>query len=273
MHITMQTITPADAKDLLGANTNNRKLRADRVELYARHMTNGDWAETGEPIIIAADGELLNGQHRLHACVLADVAFTTAVVRDADPNVFQFLDSGLPRAAGDLVAQMGVKHSALTAAGARIAVGYRTGAITTTNQMTVHANRVEILREIAAHHDLYARHVKQARAAFSGGHNQSGLLAFLVLTDTINGEGSAGEFVDGLVSGANLDAGDVRLAFQRLLVGPYRPKSGVVYLGTVTRAYQTYLAGGTRKSLHTWKAGTPFPSIPELRRTPRRPLR
>ena len=264
MKLTIETLTPADAKDLLAANVNNRVLRPDRIAQYAQDMANGDWTLTGEPLIFARDGQLLNGQHRLHACIQAEAPFTTAVARDADPAVFQHVDSGLKRTHGDITAQLGVKGAHLTAAAARFVLGYHAGAITGSGRdLTMAAPRRRIVREIADNVELYEKAVRVAKAGARMGHNPTGLAAFGVLTAQINGEGSADEFVTGLLSGEGMEARDPRLALQRLLLGPYRPKTGGPYLAVVIRAYQAWLSGEERKALQTWKNG-PFPQIPVL---------
>ena len=264
MQISIETITPADAKDLLAANTNNRVLRRSRINQYAQEMANGDWTLTGEPIIFARDGEMLNGQHRLLACIEAGVPFTTAVARDADPAAFKHIDSGLKRSQGDLAAQIGVKNPNLVSSAARFVLGYHAGAIGgNTGELTLAASRSKVLEEIASNVELYEAAGVAARTAGRMGHNPSGFAAFCVLTAQINGEGSADEFLAGLLSGEGMQTLDPRLALQRLLLGPYRPKTAGPYLAVVIRAYDAWLKGEERKSLQTWKTG-PFPQIPVL---------
>ena len=264
MKLTVETITPADAKDLLAANINNRILRPDRIAQYAQDMANGQWTLTGEPLIFARDGQMLNGQHRLHACIEAGTPFTTAVARDADPAVFQHLDSGLKRTHGDITAQLGVKNAHLTASTARFVLGYHAGAITGSGRdLSMAATRQGIVREIADNLDLYDKAVRMAKTGAKMGHNPTGLAAFGVLTAQINGDGSADEFIAGLLSGEGMEAKDPRLALHRQLLGPYRPKTGGPYLGLLIRAYQAWVNGEERKNLQTWKSG-PFPQIPVL---------
>ena len=60
-------MTPALARRYLKGNTSNRKPRNHHVERYANDMRAGLWAFAAEPIKIADDGTLLDGQHRLMA--------------------------------------------------------------------------------------------------------------------------------------------------------------------------------------------------------------
>lgn len=61
-------LTKALCDYLLSVNTNNRSLRKDVVDRYARDMQNGDWQLMPAGIGVADDGTLLiDGQHRLEA--------------------------------------------------------------------------------------------------------------------------------------------------------------------------------------------------------------
>lgn len=69
MKVCVMNITPQKAVKFLGANTNNRNLRQNRVNMYASEMQSGNWKSNGVPIVFGTDGELKDGQHRLQACV------------------------------------------------------------------------------------------------------------------------------------------------------------------------------------------------------------
>lgn len=99
----VETITPSEASALLGHNVHNRNLRSSVVERYMRDMLNGGWIVNGEAIIISDEGVLLNGQHRLTACVRADVPFKTLVVRGVIPSAFETIDQNLPRSHADVL--------------------------------------------------------------------------------------------------------------------------------------------------------------------------
>lgn len=68
-------ITPDLAKKWLLQNTDSNRNISDRtVEAYATEMKAGRWVLTHQGIAFNLTGELVDGQHRLHAIVLADVA-------------------------------------------------------------------------------------------------------------------------------------------------------------------------------------------------------
>ena len=117
-------ITPADAVLYLHRNTNNRPI----VETHVRAMRNileaGDMVLNGEAIIIGVDGRLLNGQHRLTACVESGIGFDALVVEGIDPEAFRTLDGGKKRSAGDVFAIDGERHANKLAAAIQALVSF-----------------------------------------------------------------------------------------------------------------------------------------------------
>lgn len=97
----IEDITPALAEALLGANGRNRSLRRQLVETYAADMSKGAWQFTGEALKIAADGALLDGQHRLAAVVKSGVSVPMLVVRGLPSSAQEVMDSGAKRTSAD----------------------------------------------------------------------------------------------------------------------------------------------------------------------------
>lgn len=92
-----ETVTPSRATELLKTNNNFRKINNSRVAQYAADMTAGKWVYNGESIVLGSDGGLRNGQHRLSACIRANVPFTTQIVYGVDSEIF---DQGFVRPCG-----------------------------------------------------------------------------------------------------------------------------------------------------------------------------
>src|SRR5262249_28100191 len=75
------TVTPELAARWLKRNHANRKVRARHVSRLVRAMRAGEWDDlNGDTIRFSDNHELLDGQHRLLACIEAQQAFTTLVV-------------------------------------------------------------------------------------------------------------------------------------------------------------------------------------------------
>ncbi len=121
---TVETVNPATAAKYLERNKNNRPLRNGTVKKYAALMVDGQWELNGEAIKFAESGELLDGQHRLHAVVGSGVAAPFLVVRGVPDRVFDTLDTGAKRTAGDILSLEGFMNSALVASAARILMGF-----------------------------------------------------------------------------------------------------------------------------------------------------
>lgn len=105
----IKTITPTEAQAILDKNGANRSISWDRVARYAEDMIGGKWQENGQPIIIARGGRLLDGQHRLHACIQAKKPIQMLVVSGVDEGAMESIDTGRSRRSADLLAINGFK--------------------------------------------------------------------------------------------------------------------------------------------------------------------
>lgn len=100
--VKIETITPAQAKEMLKGNfSRNRNLRPKRVQQYANDMKNGDWGLSTDAIGLDENGELINGQHRLNAVILANKAVAFLVVRGLPKESVMFIDGQLTRSPSD----------------------------------------------------------------------------------------------------------------------------------------------------------------------------
>lgn len=87
-----ETITPEVAALLLKNNSKNRALRKAWVKELAGRMKRGEWRFTHQGIAIDSEGVILDGQHRLHACVLSGVPIRVLVMRGAPRESFDAID-------------------------------------------------------------------------------------------------------------------------------------------------------------------------------------
>ena len=96
-------LSPSTANKWLKENDGNRHLRPSHVRFLRDQILNGEWQLNGQPIVIADDGTLLDGQHRLHAVVEADTAVPTLVVYGVDKMAYLSMDTGIRRTPADVV--------------------------------------------------------------------------------------------------------------------------------------------------------------------------
>lgn len=123
------TVTPAMASVMLERNVDdewhNRPQSEKGLRRYAAAMKRG-WKLTGEPIIFSKSGRLLNGQHRLSACIESGHPFDVLVVCGIDDDAFKFMDIGVARTAGHIFAIEDIPNAGAIAASARLLFGYKT---------------------------------------------------------------------------------------------------------------------------------------------------
>lgn len=103
----VETITPEYAMELLKRNENNRQLRPRLAQSIARDIRAGRWQLNGETIILDDAGNVLDGQHRLYAVVLAEKEIQTLVVRGVSRDATTTVDTGVKRLASDVLGMNG----------------------------------------------------------------------------------------------------------------------------------------------------------------------
>lgn len=118
-NVQLVDVTPELAREWLGFNTHNRRLRDRVVKAYAADMANGDWAWNGESIKFAADGTLLDGQHRLAAIAESGATVPTLVVRGLPAATQETMDGGAKRKFADVLQLRGETNATALAAVAR----------------------------------------------------------------------------------------------------------------------------------------------------------
>lgn len=106
-----EVITPSHASELLKNNICNRNPKKVHIKSLAHQMRNGQWLYNGEPIIIAKDGIILDGQHRLYAIIEANVSVEMEVIRGIENNVMHTIDSGVARTTADSLNLLGYDNS------------------------------------------------------------------------------------------------------------------------------------------------------------------
>lgn len=104
----IETVTPKQAALILNANEGNRPLRDGRVDELERTLREGRWKLTNDAIAMTGTsherpGRLLNGQHRLWACVNANVPIVVLVLYGLHEDSYAVMDTGAKRKASDLL--------------------------------------------------------------------------------------------------------------------------------------------------------------------------
>jgi hypothetical protein len=118
----VETVGPKKAAKYLTKNPKNRKISPVVWKRYAKAMVEGNWALTGEPLIFDDDGNLLDGQHRLTACVESGVSFTTLVIRGIDKDTWAKMNIGRSRTLANVLQAENIPYANRIASAANMAM-------------------------------------------------------------------------------------------------------------------------------------------------------
>lgn len=123
-------ITPKLAQEYLETDKQNRPIREGHLNGIIQDMENGRWVFDGAPIRFDADGNLLDGQHRLLAIVRTGKAQKMVVMTGLARNSRRTMDKNARRSVADnLRMDAQVPNSFKVSAIARIVLRWRAGNI------------------------------------------------------------------------------------------------------------------------------------------------
>jgi len=104
-------VSPDMARLLLAMNDGNRNVvwngATRSVAAYAAAMKRGEWALNGEAIVVARDGALNDGQHRLHAIIQHGAPVLMQVTFGVERDTRHTVDQGIARTPGHILAMYG----------------------------------------------------------------------------------------------------------------------------------------------------------------------
>lgn len=104
-------VTPHMAAKWLDKNESNRNLAPKRVGAYARDMADGNWHLTPAAIVFNVKGDLLDGQHRLHAVIESGKTIRMTVAYGCDHDIRKYIDRGRGRTLSDRLRMEGVESN------------------------------------------------------------------------------------------------------------------------------------------------------------------
>lgn len=137
----IETITPEKAEQYLRSSVGNRSLRRAKIDNIVRDLMSGCFCLNGETIIFDEEGRLMDGHHRLTACVKCGVSFKSVIVRGIERANMKTLDVGAVRANSDHLQIDGFKHSTNLSSIINLASAIRRGSLKgapiTSNEMFV----------------------------------------------------------------------------------------------------------------------------------------
>lgn len=115
--IEIMEVTPVLAAKWLKKTRLNRALSRGNVEQLMAALQRGEWKTNNDAICFNVEGNLINGQHRLHAIVNTGMSVRIAVMRDCDTDAFDVMDvCNKARSVADVLSITGVKNANKVAA-------------------------------------------------------------------------------------------------------------------------------------------------------------
>lgn len=108
----IRRVTPELAAEWLEKNTRNRPVRRPYVRELVRELEEGRWKVTHQGVAFSAKGDLLDGQHRLHAIVESGVTAEMPVATNVPEEAWDGIDQHLKRTGAQILAMHGVSKDA-----------------------------------------------------------------------------------------------------------------------------------------------------------------
>jgi hypothetical protein len=254
------SVSPAVAQRWLSMNLNNRALRPTHVEALARDMREGRWLYNGDPIRFDKNGDLIDGQHRLHAVILSGKTIDFLVVRGLESRVQETIDIGSKRTAADALRLRGITNSNETAAIVRKFILWETGKRWHFSNFKVTSPQVTELMD--ADPDFHVAAEKAVRYRNTIPVPPSVIGFTWLIFSKIDRE-VAEQFFEQLGTGADLSNGHPVLTLRNRLVG-LRNESGRIkderLIGTICRAWNAHREG---RKLHRLQVETESDVFPE----------
>jgi len=237
IEVSVQTITPEDAKVLLQTNVNNRNLSRRRVIMYANDIKRGMWKLTGDSIKLAKNPKtnevrLIDGQHRLHAIVEAGVPVQTVVATGLDEDAFSVIDRGKTRTYNDVLGMSRIKNANTVASVIRPVIVLEAGMspygrgidLVTPEDVVRYATENEEMVQWAVNRSFKMReHLSGSGTAWA---------IFLYLLARKHGVKCSEAFSNSLLSGVGYGVGDARAALRNWIL-----RNFAKYRGTSRGAY------------------------------------
>lgn len=252
-------VTPGQAEIWLARNTDNRNVRKGPIGRYARDIENGVWVENGSAIVIADDGTLIDGQHRLEACIAANTSFVSLVIRGVKRDTQNTIDDGAKRTLADRFTFTGHANSTAAAAIARRILLWEAGFKTNTGvyQPSTHEALTLLDRDptvaTAIEVAVSMRGSKLLPPSIIG-------LAWWLFWDVDADD--CQEFWDGLHTGAGLEEESPILRLREQIIKKASEPGRIpetVILAWVIKAWNAWRANVVPKRAYSLKAGERFP--------------
>ena len=237
--VQLMLVTPEIAAEMLQKlGKKQRSQKQMHLKAIMDDMAAGRFRLNGETIIFAADGTLIDGQHRLTSCVKMGVSFWTLVVRGVPTENFTTIGSGAKRSGADALTALNYTNSRILAAAANLLCRYRDGVLSR-ERLVLSPTAIEAVMQDHPGLDTSARAVHRIAPLCHG----AAAPAFCHYVLSQIDEDDASEFFDKLASLEGMKKGHPILSLaKRFIRGKHRPDN-VVFM--IFKAWNAWRQGKT----------------------------
>jgi hypothetical protein len=235
----VERISPEIARLYLEKNhPNNRVLMPSRVSSIAHDMKAEQWKLTHQGIAFDGEDLLIDGQHRLHAVIMADVTVEMLVIRNTGAGFHDPIDRSAPRTVAFLT---GIDRR--RAATYKILYAFEQG------HMPIHTFTVSECQEMITHHGEILEELLQCTSGMSRiPASFVGVCAWAYPIDP----NKTLEFARAVATGEMLHAGDPALQLRQWFDRNRGRMHDVWKTGMASANAARYALGGLScKSIHT----------------------
>lgn len=254
--VSVETITPEIADEMLARNKSNRKLDERHVAELAEMMRQGMWMLNGETIIIDKHNNLTSGQHRLTAVKEAGVAIQTLVARGLDRSTFCTVDRGKIRTVADNLGLSGESYVNELSNALNLLVRYRGGAMLSRKAKLQPYKALDLLGENQSLRDSVEIGVQCSKFLGKGG------AAFCHFIFSEKCKRDANDFFGRLISGEGLKRSDPVYMLREKLIHRKQNKTKMKdfdILSMVFKAWNACRSGRAIAKLQGLRDGEAFP--------------
>jgi hypothetical protein len=259
-------VTPPMAEHwLLTTNVKNRPLSEMHWMKIWLDIVEGRWRYNGEPISFSTDGTLLNGQHRLKACLESETAIDTDVIFGLPPEVMNTIDIGKVRTAANIAHLDGVENATTACAAAHLILLHETGGIQQLGNKQAEPSKTKINERVRT--DRRISEVSGRASTMGRRFASPRVVTFCYYLFTAQDSDLADRFFNQLETGVDLNASNpVYLLRERLRDNSLsRAKLPVIHIVALFfKAWNAYRIGKPVKRLY-WNSGGASPEkFPEI---------
>ena len=229
-HFEVMDITPDMAKKILTfRNRNNRGIKYTNLARLVQAIENGEWKVTNQGIAFDKEGNLIDGQHRLAAVLQTRKTVKMMVATNMDARIFDVVDTGTRRTAGDALDILGSSDGRTISAALKIYYAYHKYPDRTWSNTLDFPSSVEIAESYEKRKveiEALLSVIKKKHSNFKCFTPSSALCLTLLCIDAGWSDIQMWEFWDAVTLGANLQADSVVLSFRNQLTNPDFRKRG-----------------------------------------------